>query len=151
MYANVVAFGERGHSHIGGSAERFLVRVQRFRDLRSRELATDHDRRLVRILEDDSWATDGDLVADDVTEWRHVIHVLWRGEGLAGAGAATGRREGRVGRGWLGATLKRTAAPLFARFLARLPSQVIHAGRPTLGATVTGITRVTRVTVHAAR
>lgn len=151
LYANVVAFGERGHPHIGGSAERFLVGVQRFRELRSRELATDHDRRLVRILEDDSRATDANLVADDVAERRHVVHVLRRGEGLAGAGAATGRREGRVGRGWLGATLKRTAAPLLARFLARLPGQVVHAGRSTLGAAVASVARVTRVTVHAAR
>lgn len=80
-----------------------------------------------------------------------MVHVLRRREGLAGAGAATGRRKGRVCRGWLGATLKRTTAPLLARFLTRLPGQVVYAGRPTLGAAVAGVARVTRVTVHAAR
>lgn len=151
LYADVVAFGERGHPHVGGPAERFLLRVQRIRELRSRELATDHDRCLVRILEDNRRAADADLIADGVAERRHVVHILRRGERLASAGAATGRRESRVRRGWLSATLKRTAAPLLARFLARLPGQVVHAGRPTLRAAVAGVARVTRVTVHAAR
>lgn len=151
LYADVVVFGERGHPHVGGPAERFLVRVQRIRELRSRELATNYDRRLVRILEDDRRAADADLVAGGVAERRHVVHVLRRGEGLAGTGAATRRRESRARRRWLGATLKRTAAPLLARFLARLPGQVVHACRPTLGAAVAGVARVTRITVHAAR
>lgn len=150
LYADVVAFGERSHPHVGGPAERFLVRVQRIREFRSRELATDHDRRLVRILEDNRRAADADLIADGVAEWRHMVHVLRRGERLAGAGAATRRRKG-VRCGWLSATLKRTAAPLLARFLARLPSQIVHAGRPALGAAVAGVARVTRVTVYAAR
>lgn len=151
LYADVVAFGERSHPHVGGPAERFLVRVQRIREFRSRELATDHDRRLVRILEDNRRAADANLVANGIAEWRHMIHVLRRGERLAGAGAATGRREGRVRCGWLSAALKRTAAPLLARFLARFSSQIVHAGRSTLGAAVAGVARVTRVTVYTTR
>lgn len=151
LYADVVALGKGGHPHVGGPAERLLVRIQRIRELRSRELAADHDRRLVRVLQNDRRATGADLVAGDVAVRRHVVHVLRRGKGLAGAGATAGRREGRVRRGWLRAALKGAAAPLIARLLARFSSQVVHAGRPTLGAAVTGVAGVTRVTVHPAR
>lgn len=151
LYADVVALGEGGHPHVGGPAERLLVRVQRIRELRSRELAADHDRRLVRVLQDDRRAAGADLVAGGIAVRRHVVRVLRRGEGLAGAGATAGRRESRVRRGWLGAALKGAAAPLVARLLARFSSEVVHAGRPALGAAVTGVAGVTRVTVHAAR
>lgn len=150
LYANVTALREGGHSHVGGPAERLLVRVQGIRELRSRELATYHDRRLVRVLQDDRRAAGADLVAGGVAEGRHVVYVLRRGEGLTGAGAAVGRRESGARGGRLGAPLKRTAAPLFARLLARLPGQIVHAGRPTLGAAVAGIARVAGVAVHAA-
>lgn len=151
LYANVVALREGGHSHVGGPAERLLVRVQRVRELRSRELAADYDRRLVRVLQDDRRTAGADVVGNGVAERRHVVHVLRRGEGLAGAGAAVGRRERAVRRGRLGAPLERTAAPLLARLLARLPGQVVHAGRPTLGAAVAGVAGVAGVAVHAAR
>lgn len=150
LYADVVALRKGGHPHVGRPAERFLVRIQRIRELRSRELAADHDRRLVRVLENDRRATSADLVAGDIAIWRHVVHVLRRGEGLAGARATAGWREG-VRRGWLRATLKRAAAPLLARLLARFSSQVVYAGCPTLGAAMTGVAGVARVTVHAAR
>lgn len=152
LYANVVALGEGGHPHVGGPAERLLARIQRrFREFRSRELAADHDRRLIRVLQDDRRAAGADLVADDITVRRHVVHVLRRGEGLAGTGATGRRRKGRVRRRWLRATLKGAAAPPLARLLARFSSQIVHAGRPTLGAAVTGVAGVTRVAVHAAR
>lgn len=151
LYADVVALGKGGHPHVGRPTERFLIRIQGIRELRSRELAADHDRRLIRILQNDRRAAGADLVAGDIAIRRHVVHVLWRREGLAGARATVGRREGRVCCGWLRATLKGAAAPLLARFLARLPGQVIYAGRPTLGAAVTGVAGVTCVTVHAAR
>lgn len=58
LYADVAAFREGGHPHVGGPAERLLVRVQRIRELRPRELAADHDRCFVRIFEDDRRAAD---------------------------------------------------------------------------------------------
>lgn len=150
LYADVVALGKGGHPHVGRPTERFLVRIQRIRELRSRELAADHDRRLIRILQNDRRATGADLVAGDIAVGWHVVHVLRRREGLAGARTTVGRREGRVRCRWLRATLKGAAAPLLARFLARLSGQVVYAGRPTLGAAMTGVAGVTRVTVHAA-
>lgn len=106
LYAAVVGLGEGCHPHVGGPAERFLVRIQRVRLLRSRGLATDHDRRLVRVLQDDRRTAGGDLVAGGIVDVRrHVVHVLRRGEGLAGAGPAARRREGRARRGWLRAAL----------------------------------------------
>lgn len=91
LYADVVALGEGGHPHVSGPTERFLVRIQWVRELRSRELAADHDRRLVRVFQDDRRAAGADLVAGSIAVRRHVIHVLRRGEGLAGAGATVGR------------------------------------------------------------
>lgn len=149
LYANVVALGEGGHPHVGRPAERFLIRVQWIRELRSRELTADHDRRLVWVLQDDRRAASADFVAGDIAVWRRVIHVLRRGEGLAGAGTTAGRRKGHVRCGWLRATLQGAATPLLARLLSRLPGQIVHAGRATLGAAVTGVAGVTCVTVHA--
>lgn len=90
LYTNIVALGERSHPHIGGSAERFLIRIQRIREFRSRELATDHDRRLIWVLQDDCRAAGANLI-NGIAVRRHMVYVLWRGEGLTGAGATTGR------------------------------------------------------------
>lgn len=90
LYANIVALGEGSHPHISGSTEWFLVWIQRIRELRSRELATDHDRRLIWILQDDCRTTRANLV-NGIAIRRHMVYVLRRGEGLTGARTTVGR------------------------------------------------------------
>lgn len=57
VHADIVALRERRHPHVRGTTERFLVRIQRFRQLRPREFPPDHHGRLVRILENHSWTS----------------------------------------------------------------------------------------------
>lgn len=184
--ANVVALREWRHPHVGGPAERLLVRVQGLRQLRPGQLPPYHHGRLVRILEDNGRASlanrGGDIVVHvnvraptharhrvvhagisvrvwtRIGEQRHVVRVLRRGKGMAGAGT-TIRRWKRDGSGrWLNPALQGTTAPLVARLLvisllgnvrgAVATCHVVHAGRSPLTAAVAPIACVT---VHAAR
>lgn len=179
---NIVALGEWRHPHVGGPAKRLLVRVQRLRKLRPRQLPSYHHGRLVRILEDNgraSLASDrasyiiyvnvragaharvhARIVSARVRIWigeqRHVVRILRRRKGMAGAGATVWRwKRDRRGRR-LNTALEGTAAPLRRLLVVSLlddvggaaTGHVVHAGRSPLTAS---IAPVTGVTVHAAR